>query len=45
MAIGNRPLAIRTYRRCQEALASELGLAPMAETTRLFNQINAAAAA
>ena len=45
MAIGNRPLAIRTYRRCQEALASELGLAPMAETTRLFNQINDAAAA
>lgn len=44
MANGNRPLAIRTYRQCQEALASELGLAPMAETTRLFKQINDAPA-
>jgi len=44
MANGNRPLAIRTYRQCQEALAGELGLAPMAETTRLFNEINDAPA-
>jgi two-component SAPR family response regulator len=44
MANGNRPLAIRTYRHCQEALANELGLAPMAETTRLFNQISGAPA-
>ena len=41
VANGNRPLAIRTYRQCQEALANELGLEPMAETTGLFNQINA----
>ncbi len=40
MANGNRPLAIRIYRQCQEALANELGLAPMAETTRLFKQIS-----
>lgn len=40
VANGNRPLAIRTYRQCQEALSTELGIEPMAETTRLFNQIN-----
>jgi LuxR family maltose regulon positive regulatory protein len=40
MANGNRPLAVRAYRQCQEALARELGLAPMAETTRLFDQIS-----
>jgi len=44
MANGNRPLAIRAYRQCQEALASELGLAPMVETTRLFRQISDAPA-
>jgi LuxR family maltose regulon positive regulatory protein len=43
VANGNRPLAIRTYHQCQEALANELGLEPMAETTRLFNQISAPA--
>jgi DNA-binding SARP family transcriptional activator len=43
VAKGTRPLAIRAYRQCQEALANELGLEPMAETTRLFDQINAAA--
>jgi two-component SAPR family response regulator len=40
VANGNRPPAIRTYRRCQETLADELGLEPMTETTQLFNQIN-----
>jgi DNA-binding SARP family transcriptional activator len=43
LANGNRPLAIRAYRRCQETLADELGLQPMAETTHLFNQINSSA--
>lgn len=40
MANGNRPLAVRTYRQCQKALSDELGIEPMAETTRLFDQIN-----
>jgi DNA-binding SARP family transcriptional activator len=39
-ANGNRPLAVRTFRQCQETLANELGLEPMAETIRLFNEIN-----
>jgi len=40
LANGNRPLAIRTYRQCQQTLSHELGLAPMPETTRLYHQIS-----
>lgn len=36
---GNRPLAIRTYERCRAALLDGLGLEPMPETTRLYEQI------
>jgi LuxR family transcriptional regulator, maltose regulon positive regulatory protein len=39
MASGNRPLALRVYQQCRTALAEELGIEPMAETTRLFEQI------
>jgi len=39
MANGNRPLAVRTYQQCQQTLSDELGIAPMQETTRLFEQI------
>ena len=40
MANGNRPLAIRAYRQCQRTLTGELGIEPMNETTRLFEQIS-----
>lgn len=36
MKNGNRPLAIKTYQQCQTVLDRELGIPPMAETTRLF---------
>lgn len=39
MAHGNRPLAIRVYQQCRAALAEELGIEPMADTTRLYRQI------
>ena len=39
MANGNRPLAIRAYRQCRKALFDELGIEPMNETTRLYEQI------
>lgn len=32
---GNRALALRQYRRCEETLAQELGVAPMPETCAL----------
>jgi len=40
MANGNRPLAIRAYRQCRQALSDELGIEPMNETTRLYEQIS-----
>ncbi|MEW5987461.1 MAG: BTAD domain-containing putative transcriptional regulator [Chloroflexota bacterium] len=36
---GNRPLALRVYKQCRAALAEELGIEPMAETMRLYEQI------
>jgi DNA-binding SARP family transcriptional activator len=39
MACGQRSLAIRQYRTCQEALLQELGIAPMDETQALFLEI------
>lgn len=39
---GNRPLAIRAYQRCVRALEDELGLEPMAETRRLYDQFRGA---
>ncbi len=40
VAQGNRPLAIRTYQRCVEALSDELDVDPLPETQALFRQIN-----
>lgn len=39
MANGNRPLAVRAYRQCRQALAEDLGIEPMAETTALYEQV------
>ncbi len=39
MAQGNRPLAIRTYRRCVKVLEDELGIGPLPETQALYEQI------
>lgn len=39
MANGNRPLAIRAYQQCQTALKEELGVEPMAETKRLYEEL------
>lgn len=36
---GNRPLALRAYEQCREALAEGLDLAPMDETTELYQRI------
>lgn len=36
---GNRPLALRTYEQCARALREGLDLAPMAETTALYERI------
>ncbi len=41
MAGGNRPLAVRAYEQCRRNLAEDLGIEPMAETTRLYQQIKA----
>lgn len=40
MSNGNRPLAIRAYRQCQQVLSDELGIGPMNETTLLYEQIS-----
>lgn len=37
--MGDRPLAIRQYRRCRQILYDELRIPPMAETRRLFEHI------
>ena len=39
LALGNRPLALRTYQQCHKILADELGLAPLPETQALYKQI------
>ena len=36
---GNRPLALRTYEQCRQALRDGLGLEPMAGTTALYQAI------
>jgi DNA-binding SARP family transcriptional activator len=36
---GNRPQAIRAYQRCVRSLDGELGLEPMLETQRLYDQV------
>ena len=36
---GNRPMAIKTYRRCAETLEEELGIPPLPETDKLYQQI------
>lgn len=38
--LGDRPMAIRTYDRCVEALADELDVDPMPETEELFERIS-----
>ncbi|HUS15755.1 MAG TPA: bacterial transcriptional activator domain-containing protein, partial [Chloroflexia bacterium] len=40
---GNRAQAVRTYARCQAALAAELGVAPGVATTELYTQAVAGA--
>jgi DNA-binding SARP family transcriptional activator len=39
VARGNRPSAIRQYRRCAELLAAELDIEPIPETTALYESI------
>ncbi|MCS7220690.1 MAG: BTAD domain-containing putative transcriptional regulator [Anaerolineae bacterium] len=39
--IGDRAAAIRQYELCREWLAQELGIEPMPETTRLYQEIRA----
>ena len=41
---GNRAWAIAQYRQCQQVLAAELGVAPMAETQALHRELLAGAA-
>lgn len=36
---GNRPLALRTYEQCRATLEQELAIAPMAETTKLWQKM------
>lgn len=37
--LGNRAQAVRTYQRCEARLQHELGVAPMAETVALLDEI------
>src|SRR5438094_4228695 len=37
--VGDRAAALRQYRECVQALEQELGVAPLAETTRLYQMI------
>lgn len=37
--LGNRSLVMSTYQRCATQLEEQLGLAPMEETTRLYQQL------
>lgn len=36
---GRRPSAIRTFEKCRQTLQEELGIEPMADTVRLYQQI------
>ncbi len=36
---GNRPMAIKTFRQCEEVLAKEFGIAPLPETKALLKKI------
>lgn len=38
---GNRPMAIKTYQRCEEVLEEEFGLKPLPETRKLLKDIMA----
>ena len=40
-AQGNRRQVLATYERCARNLRDQLGLEPMPETTRLYEQIKA----
>lgn len=40
LAQGNRPMAIRTYQQCVEALRHELDVDPLPETNELYQQIS-----
>jgi DNA-binding SARP family transcriptional activator len=40
-ARGNRPAALRQYRRCESILEQELNVGPMPETRALFDEIRA----
>ena len=37
--LGNRSQALRVYKRCQERLNSELGVAPSPSTVQLFHSL------
>ncbi len=39
MQLGRRGDAVRQYQRCEQILASELGVEPMPETRRLYDEI------
>jgi DNA-binding SARP family transcriptional activator len=39
MQTGNRPLALRAYERCREAIGAEFGLEPLPETRALYEKI------
>lgn len=39
LAQGNRPLALRTYQQCVNMLQQELGVDPLPETLKLYEQI------
>lgn len=41
LAKGNRPQAIKTYRKCETILDKEFGIAPLPETKQLFKTIQA----
>ncbi|MEL7377203.1 MAG: bacterial transcriptional activator domain-containing protein, partial [Bacteroidota bacterium] len=36
---GNRPMAIKTYKKCEEVLEEEFGIEPLPETKRLMREI------
>lgn len=38
---GNRPMAIKTYRQCEQVLKKEFGIAPLPETKKLLQIIEA----
>lgn len=38
---GNRPMAIKTYQRCEEILNEEFGIEPLPETKKMLKEIKA----